>query len=447
MNSDSITFWPTVGMTETLYSVCSALRHLRGGVSNEHHSLLLFDESNAGWLRQVPANLDYFCRVTYGQLGTPKEILADRTTFGFHMRFLKPSVANDFLVKACAPRTSGFKFPSPETRKLRLCVECVLEDREELGRASWRLEHQLPGAKVCMTHGHWLEEIAEINREGSRSWLRADQFVDREPAIPARQYTTEWADWQNLADILWVLKSHERVFPPLLHQVLAEHLASTRAISAPRFLNSKTAADCLKRNAPAYLNDELEPLQGDWLRFLDGRGAHHPLRWAALFASCMSGTRLNLKLGRAYPCQATLDGRWEVASRGNEDLLPKQVWDSLLAGADVTAVSRDTNRSAGAINRALRLNPELKAIRDAKILADILLPKRNWVCNFLRQQPGAKRKDLHRADSASLRWLDLNDREWLWQQVPPTKAGRWPQKPLFPASQLTFVSNQFNNFV
>ena len=35
------------------------------------------------------------------------------------------------------------------------------------------------------------------------------------------------------------------------------------------------------------------------------------------------------------------------------------------------------------LNRALRLNPGLKAIRDAYIEKNILQPKREWDCSFL----------------------------------------------------------------
>lgn len=428
---DRITFWPEVGPTESLYSICSALQHLRGGVSARKHSLYLFDDEGAAWLRQVPVNLNHYCHVTHGLLGTPQEILLDRTAVGLHLRFMDPKTANNFVLRACTPRAPGFKFQTPETKRLRLCIECVMEDRQTLGRTTWRLEHQLPGVKICTTHRQWLQEIPESNRQGSKAWLRADMFVSKEPCIPIPLKCDAELEWCNLADILWVLKSHHRVFPPLLHQVLAAHLTEIRVLKAGRFLNSKIAASWLKRHWLPFFDAGFEALQGDWLSFLDGRGAHHPLKWAALFASCISAARLNQKLGCAYQHQATLDGKWVVAAVSNEDLLPQEVWDALISGAEVPNVAAETNRTTSSINRALRLNPELKVLRDANVRQNILMPRRQWVLDFLRKHPGAKRRQLLQNDSASLRWLDLNDREWLWTHVPPTKSGRWPQRALF----------------
>jgi len=97
--------------------------------------------------------------------------------------------------------------------------------------------------------------------------------------------------------------------------------------------------------------------------------------------------------------------------------LPKYIWDALLEDMAISTAAHHWGMQPASLNRALRLNPDLKAIRDAYIEKNILQPKREWVCGFLLKHPNASRADLRREDSASLRWLYLNDKEWLWRHV------------------------------
>lgn len=437
MSADQLTFMPPVGSTETLYSVCAALHHLRGGMNWKKSGLYYFKDEKASWHRQMPCNLDHFCEVTRNLLGSPERILEERTLSGFYIRFMDPRASNDLIAQAKKPRPKFYKSADPDAKKLRLCPECVVEDRKALGRGTWRLEHQLPGARVCMHHGRDLQQTVEHNFEAFRHWMRPEDFVGNSPLLWHVELTPDRASWVSLAKILWILKSHHRVSPPLLHHVLAQKLAHIGFLKAARFLSSKAVEDWLKSGRygsslySPFLKSDLAPLQGKWLRFLDGRSANHPLRWAAVLAACMSPEELNLELGKASPLQATLSGRWDISGQIHEDLLPKHVWDALLEGMDIRDVKDHWGISAAMLNRALRLNPELKAIRETKIEKDILHPRREWVCRFLQENPSAARADLRREDSASLRWLDLNDQEWLWRHVPPTKSGRWPQKSLF----------------
>ena len=432
MHFNHLTFLPPVGDSETLYSICSAIHHLRGGSSWQSAGSFFFDDPVASWHRQIPGNIDHFCKVTCNALGTAEQILNDRTILGFQTRFMSNAVAKEFVSRARGPRHKSHRFPSPDTKRLRYCVECVVHDRQALGRGTWRLEHQLPGAKVCMDHARDLKEASPTNGHRFRNWLRPDDFVEPSPCLLPVDYTPDRLHWACLAQILWILKCHPRISPPLLYQVLAEKLADIRAIPAARFFNSKAAEKWLRtmKHIP-FLHSDLEPLQGKWLRFIDGRGTQHPLRWAALFASCMGPLEFNVALAKAYPLQATLDGRWEISGQGHLDLLPQHVWDALLEGMAVKEVAERWCLETSSINRALRLNPEFKATRDEKIRREMLLPKREWVRQFLQRKPGASRADLKKVDSASLRWLDINDKEWLWRQVPPTKSGRWPQRLLF----------------
>lgn len=439
MKADQLTFMPPVGKTETLYSVCASLHHLRGGVSWKKAGVYFFKDEMASWHRQMPCNLDHFCEVTRYLLGSPEKILEDRTLTGFYARFLEPKALNNLIIQARNPRLKHHKSADPDAKKLRLCPECVVEDRKELGRGTWRLEHQLPGAKVCMHHGRDLHQVVEHNFEAGRYWMRPEDFVGNEPQLWDVKLTHERASWVSLAKILWILKSHQRVSPPLLHHVLAQKLVQVGGLKSARFLSSKTAENWLKKGPygsslySPFLESDLAPLKGNWLKFLDGRGAHHPLRWAAVLAACMTAQELSVELERASPLQGTLGGRWDISGQIHKDLLPKHIWDALLDGIDIRDAAEHWGLSAASLNRALRLNPELKAIRDEKIEKDILQPKREWVCRFLQVNPSATRANLRREDSASLRWLDLNDQEWLWRHVLPTKSGRWPQMPLFPS--------------
>lgn len=438
MNADQVTFMPPVGSTETLYSVCAALHHLRGGMDWEKAGLYYFKDAMASWHRQMPCNLDHFCKTTRNLLGSPEKILEERTLAGFYVRFINPRESCDLIAQAKLPRPKFRKSADPDAKKLRLCLECVAEDRKTLGRGTWRLEHQLPGARVCIHHGRDLQQMLAHNFEAFRRWMRPEDFVGNNPMLKSFELTSSRASWGSLAKILWILKSHHRASPPLLRHILAQKLAAINVLKAPRFLSSK-AAEYWLNNGPygdsrysPFLKSDLRPLQGNWLKFLDGRGADHPLRWAAVLATCMSSEDLNLELDNASPLQATISGCWEISGQIYENLLPKHIWDALLEGVDIREVSDRWRIRPSGLNRALRLNPELKAIREMKIGNDILRPRREWIRRTIEENPGVSRANLFRRDSASLRWLELNDRVWYRQNVNSPNYESSLQKSLFP---------------
>lgn len=95
-------------------------------------------------------------------------------------------------------------------RYLRLCPQCVIEDRTCFDEAYWHRVHQIPGVLVCPLHGELLEETCIA----SLSWNRERyKFYSAEEALHLQPLTGLHAQspWQQILlaiarDAAWLLK-------------------------------------------------------------------------------------------------------------------------------------------------------------------------------------------------------------------------------------------------
>lgn len=144
---------------ETLFGLVGRTSRLRGDTSGTATSLLLFGHSTAGLRNDVPCHLDHLSRTTHGLLGTALTISNKLTTLPYFLRFKPSEVESDVHEAIAGPRVERLKHqlglpPSPCRASLPLyaCPQCMKEDLELYGIASWRRSHQLPGTLFCPIH-------------------------------------------------------------------------------------------------------------------------------------------------------------------------------------------------------------------------------------------------------------------------------------------------------
>lgn len=138
---------------ETLYGLIARTNRLRGDTTGMTTSLSLFGHPTTGLSHDLPCHLDHLSRATHGLLGTALEISNELTIIPYFLRFKPIEVELRVQEALKGSRLEHFKHqlglpPAPcrANLPLRACPECMEEDAESYGIASWRRSHQLPGS-------------------------------------------------------------------------------------------------------------------------------------------------------------------------------------------------------------------------------------------------------------------------------------------------------------
>lgn len=164
---------------ETLYGLMARNGRLRGDTLGSTTSRALFDHPDAGLHHDFPHHLERLSVNTHGHLGSVQEIMARLTTAPYFLRFKPPAVAISTQEAMAGIGIARLKhalgLPASLCRArlpLRACPECMEEDRELHGIASWQRKHQLPGSLFCSRHAApLLESSLRIDRRGKTRFL------------------------------------------------------------------------------------------------------------------------------------------------------------------------------------------------------------------------------------------------------------------------------------
>ncbi|MDE2599042.1 MAG: TniQ family protein [Rhodocyclaceae bacterium] len=166
---------------ETLYGLIARTNRLRGDSTGTATSLSLFGHPTVGLSHDVPCHLDYLSQTTHGLLGTALEISSALTTIPYFLRFKPLEIELHVHEAIRGPGLKHFKHqlglpPAPCRASLPLyaCPQCMAEDVENHGIASWRRVHQLPGSLFCVTHAQPLLEAKERVRRKQTMLLPED---------------------------------------------------------------------------------------------------------------------------------------------------------------------------------------------------------------------------------------------------------------------------------
>ena len=157
---------------ETLYGLIARTNRLGGDITAEATSQRLFGHPTAGLRHDLPCHLDHLSRATHGLLGDALAISSKLTTLPYFLRFKPPAIELQAYTSVTDLADRHLKHqlglpPSPSRASLPLyaCPQCMKEDSELYGVASWRRSHQLPGSVLCPIHSEQLLEVpSRLNR-------------------------------------------------------------------------------------------------------------------------------------------------------------------------------------------------------------------------------------------------------------------------------------------
>lgn len=211
--------FPVAYEGESFYSVCARFMHHRGLDNTIACALELFGTNYMPGF-DLPRCLDEFtAKLVPGHPLTSENIIRKHSAFPYITSFL-PRDRGDLI--GTAMRTNGTTrlrsalVPAQWCKNwpsvLRLCPECVVQDRERYSECYWHLVHQMPGVHVCALHNLWLNESKVQVRGGNLryKYVSAERAVEelifRPLDLEARQ-----SDYLlNLAtDTVWLLDHGE----------------------------------------------------------------------------------------------------------------------------------------------------------------------------------------------------------------------------------------------
>ena len=182
-----LTFLPTWLPGETLYSLSARYHRLSANRLAADTSQQLYGAKNAGFWHDFPSRLGCFVERTQGRLGAVELLAKRHTLLGFYAPFrTKEEIAAAISAMASASvRDLKFKLGLPASRvgadhPLKVCPDCVEEDRQTEGGAYWHLEHQWPSIWHCPRHDRLLYVCLARNKTRNHlQWILPD---DVEPA-------------------------------------------------------------------------------------------------------------------------------------------------------------------------------------------------------------------------------------------------------------------------
>jgi transposase len=163
---------------ETLYSLASRHHHVSGNVLPAETCLQLFGHWRQGSSHDMPSRIDEFVQRTEGILGDADHVIRERTLLPFYFPYRTELDSANAISTVRHAGNGGLKGQlgilasrMGASHPLKACPECMLHDREFLPVSYWHIEHQWPGAWVCLKHQKLLQYAQfKVNGEGRFHW-------------------------------------------------------------------------------------------------------------------------------------------------------------------------------------------------------------------------------------------------------------------------------------
>lgn len=193
-------YWPLPHITqwlphETLFSLASRHHHFSCNVLPSQTSEQLFGHNRQGALHDIPSRIDEFVKRTEGSLGEADDVIRQHSLLPFYFPYRSRADTENAIA---AVRTGGIgglkgrlgilasRFGA--SHPLKTCPQCVLEDQDIHQVAYWHMEHQWPGAWVCLRHHVPLHyALFKVNGEGRFHWCLPHD-VKHVPGIDSRWF-------------------------------------------------------------------------------------------------------------------------------------------------------------------------------------------------------------------------------------------------------------------
>lgn len=145
-------------------------------------------------MHDMPSRIDEFVLRSEGTLGDAECVIRKRTLLAFYLPY---RTATDSANAIAAVRHGGIgglkgrlgilasRFGA--SHPLKACPQCILEDQRVHHVAYWHLEHQWPGAWVCLKHMLLLHyALYKVNTEGRFHWCLPIDVMQSPGIAPQR---------------------------------------------------------------------------------------------------------------------------------------------------------------------------------------------------------------------------------------------------------------------
>lgn len=118
-----------------------------------------------------------------------EDVILGHTMFPCYGRFLTAERRQAAFADLIGTQSSYWHLlplPKNRVRRLRYCPLCAREDRETRGETYWHRVHQVPGMRVCPTHGCKLVETGQriLTRAKEAAPAAEEQIPETEDALP-----------------------------------------------------------------------------------------------------------------------------------------------------------------------------------------------------------------------------------------------------------------------
>jgi Tn7-like transposition protein D/TniQ len=148
---------------ETLFSLCSRHHLLSANGKSSDTCHQLFGHYRTGSAHDLPVRVAQFVSRTAGRFGSVTEVIRRHTLLPFYLPFRSQKGVDDAIAGMASDAAGSLKASLGilatrfgAAHPLKACPRCCLLDRQLHGVSYWHVEHQLPGAWICIRHGDLL---------------------------------------------------------------------------------------------------------------------------------------------------------------------------------------------------------------------------------------------------------------------------------------------------
>ena len=215
-------YWPLPHITqwlphETLFSLASRHHHISCNILPSRTSQQLFGHNRQSALHDIPSRIDEFVKRTEGALGDADDVIRQRSLLPFYFPYRSPVDTKNAITAVRTGGIAGLKgrlgilaSRFGASHPLKTCPQCVLEDQDIHQVAYWHMEHQWPGAWICLKHQILLHyALFKVNGEGRFHWCLPHD-VKHAPGIDSRWFEESRDTMARTTDCAYALGSMPR---------------------------------------------------------------------------------------------------------------------------------------------------------------------------------------------------------------------------------------------
>jgi hypothetical protein len=442
--------FPQLYPDELLYSAIArfaARMRIRGGSTLVR---ILFGDSTAHLGVTVPAYLDAFLAgFPHVRDLSVEGLIANHTMLPLYAPFLPPGRVAELraLMRAndarMIRRKIGVFEPPLALERLRLCKECVDQDRNDYGECFWRRSHQIPALPVCTIHEQRLYDSDVPATFVGRRAIAAEDSVQ-----PKR---TKSVGRSNSGDGILLELTRSAVYllglpcvgtdPARLANAYRDLLFERGLLAYPSALRATALKERMWECFPEGLLEELGAKVADrttaWpLRMLRPEPPRHPIYHLVFLATLQ------------YPVEELLPGTVEARTKRDtgEQLTISAPRARVKFERTFRRLRRSPNVSIDDASQQLGLsrNQVAAIVRRMNLERTTKTPSYTWITmksdggserrpvsrakaqetyrerwkETLREHPRATRQELARLEPSARTWLMRHDRDW-YESVSP----------------------------